>query len=199
MGQTKAIKSQSTITGTTAYVVGLAIGDGNLSNPNGRAVRLRITCDTRYRNTLKNIVNAVKTVMPQNKVSLVQKSKNCVDVSCYSNKWENILGWRANKKSKFNQKVSVPIWIKKSKRLSISCLRGLIETDGSVYKDRKYVTVNFVTTIHNLADDVMEMIIRAGFTPNMQIYKPKNGKIKYTIRVSKNVCEFIEKIGIDKS
>jgi hypothetical protein len=31
-----------------AYVLGLAIGDGNLSNPNGRAVRLRITCDTKY-------------------------------------------------------------------------------------------------------------------------------------------------------
>ena len=24
-----------------AYVIGLAVGDGNLSNPNGRAVRLR--------------------------------------------------------------------------------------------------------------------------------------------------------------
>jgi hypothetical protein len=31
-----------------AYVIGLAIGGGNLSNPNGRAVRLRITCDTKY-------------------------------------------------------------------------------------------------------------------------------------------------------
>ena len=31
-----------------AYVVGVAIGDGNLSNPNGRAVRLRITCDKKY-------------------------------------------------------------------------------------------------------------------------------------------------------
>ena len=31
-----------------AYVIGLAIGDGGLSNPNGRAVRLRITCDIKY-------------------------------------------------------------------------------------------------------------------------------------------------------
>jgi hypothetical protein len=30
------------------YVIGLAIGDGNLSNPNGRAVRLRIACDTKF-------------------------------------------------------------------------------------------------------------------------------------------------------
>jgi len=31
-----------------AYLIGVALGDGNLSNPNGRAVRLRITCDTKY-------------------------------------------------------------------------------------------------------------------------------------------------------
>ena len=31
-----------------AYVIGLAIGDGDLSNPNGRAVRLRITCGSQY-------------------------------------------------------------------------------------------------------------------------------------------------------
>lgn len=31
-----------------AYVIGVAIGDGNLSNPNGRAVRLRVTWDTKY-------------------------------------------------------------------------------------------------------------------------------------------------------
>src|SRR3989338_9217420 len=38
-----------------AYVVGLSLGDGNLSNPNGRAVRLRITCDKKYPNLIQNI------------------------------------------------------------------------------------------------------------------------------------------------
>lgn len=31
-----------------SYIVGLAIGYGNLSNPNGRATRLSITCDKKY-------------------------------------------------------------------------------------------------------------------------------------------------------
>lgn len=31
-----------------SYIVGVALGDGNLSNPNGRALRLRITCDEKY-------------------------------------------------------------------------------------------------------------------------------------------------------
>ena len=31
-----------------AYVIGLALGDGNLSKPGPRAVRLRISCDNKY-------------------------------------------------------------------------------------------------------------------------------------------------------
>jgi DNA-binding transcriptional regulator WhiA len=31
-----------------SYIIGLALGDGNLSNPNGRALRLRISCDKKY-------------------------------------------------------------------------------------------------------------------------------------------------------
>lgn len=184
---------------TIAYVIGIAIGDGNLSNPNGRAVRLRVTCDTKYPNIIKNFVSAIQEVMPNNKVTLVYKKKTCLDISCYSNKWEEILGWEASGGSKFIQKVSVPNWIKKNKTFSMFCLRGLTETDGSVYKDRQYLTVNFVTIIPELAKDVMGMIIRLGFNPNLQIHKPEKGEVKYTIRISKKAREFIDMIGLDKS
>jgi hypothetical protein len=48
-----------------AYVIGLAIGDGNLSNPNGRAVRLRITCDTKYPALIDKISTALKQLLPR--------------------------------------------------------------------------------------------------------------------------------------
>ena len=50
-----------------AYVVGLAIGDGNLSNPNGRAVRLRITCDTKYPALIARIRSALERLLPRTK------------------------------------------------------------------------------------------------------------------------------------
>ncbi len=184
---------------TLSYVIGGAIGDGNLSNPNGRATRLRITCDTKYPNIIKNITQAIQEVMPSNKVSIVHKKESCLDISCYSNKWENLLGWTAAGGSKFNQKVSVPAWIKNDKEFTANCLRGLIETDGSVYKDREYLTVNFVTIIPNLANDVMEMIASIGFKPNMQTHTPKVGETKYTIRVSRKAGELINLLGVDKS
>ena len=177
----------------------MAIGDGNLSNPNGRATRLRITCDTKYPNIIKNIMQAIQEVMPDNKVSIVHKKENCIDISCYSNKWENLLGWKAADGSKFNQKISVPNWIKKDRASSTSCLRGLIETDGSVYRDRKYLTINFVTIIPNLAEDVMRMIVSLGFKPNLQEHNPQNGETKYTIRVSRRASELLGILGVDKS
>lgn len=73
---------------TLAYVIGLAIGDGNLSNPNGRATRLRITCNAHHKNLIRRIMRAIQALLPNNKVALVRRPKNCVDISGYSNRWK---------------------------------------------------------------------------------------------------------------
>ena len=87
--------------GVLAYVVGLAIGDGNLSNPNGRAIRLRITCHVRYQSLIQSISQTIQALLPKNKVSIIKRSKNYLDISCYSNQWEKMtmlskLGFRAS-------------------------------------------------------------------------------------------------------
>lgn len=182
-----------------AYVTGLAIGDGNLSNPNGRAVRLRISCDTKYPNLIKRICVAIKKILPNNKVSIIQRRKvRCLDISCYSNKWEGWLGWEVGKGSKYIQKVSIPLWIKANNTFAIECLRGLLETDGSIYIDRGYKMVNFVTVIPCLANDVKTLINKLGFKTH--IYEiPRNNKIKYTIRLSKNAECFTKMIKLNKN
>lgn len=122
-----------------AYIIGLAIGDGNLSNPNGRATRLRITCDTKYPNLIKRIVNSVQRLLPENKVGTIKhRMSNALDVYAYSNHFEKLLGWKAMGGSKYIQNVSVPTWIQNKKEYKINCLRGLIETDGAIYEDRRY-------------------------------------------------------------
>ena len=182
-----------------AYVIGLALGDGNLSNPNGRAVRLRITCDTKYKNLIDNIVKSIKDICPRNKINIVKGGKpTYVDISCYSNRWEDLLGWKAKGGSKYKQKASVPIWIKESKRYIIPCVRGLFETDGSEYFDRGYKMFNFVTMIPTLATDVMDMLEKLSFKP--RLYKLQSGyKIKHTIRIARDVIEFKRLIKINKT
>ena len=178
-----------------AYVVGLALGDGNLSNPNGRATRLRITCDIKYPKLITKIQKAVGKLLPGNQVSIVTRAGNCVDISCYSNNWENLLGWRSAKGSKFIQQVNIPQWIKDNRVFSINCLRGLLETDGSIYFDRGYPMIMFVTVIDPLAQSVMGIIKNLGFEPHIYSIIPKskfNAKKTFHIRVSKNVSKFLK-------
>ena len=181
-----------------SYLVGVALGDGNLSNPNGRAVRLRITCDNKYPNIIKNIVKTIKKILPLNKVSLVKRTKNCTDISCYSNQLENLLGWKALRGSKKQQKVKVPQWIKRNKTYTINCLRGLIETDGSIYMDRGYKMVNFVTYIPTLKTDFLRMLKTIGFTYARTYKYFQKGKVRYNIRISKNVSELLSVIKAEK-
>ena len=112
-----------------AYIIGLSLGDGNLSNSNGRAVKLRITCDKKYPRLVEKIANSLQKLLPDNKVGRVD-SGNSVDVYCYSNYLESILGWTAKGGSKIKQGIFVPSWIIEDASFSKECLRGLFQTDG---------------------------------------------------------------------
>lgn len=180
-----------------SYIIGVSLGDGNLSNPNGRAIRLRITCDKKYPKLIEYIKENIQTVLPENKVSIVDK-QNAVDISCYSNKWEKYLGWKAKSGSKIKQKVKVPIWIKNDTGYIKECLRGLFQTDGSIYNDREYIMVNYTSAIYTLANDAVEMLEKIGFSTTSRKVVTKDGNIKYVIRISKNVKKFIEIINLWK-
>jgi len=183
----------------TAYVIGVSIGDGNLSCSNNRAVRLRITCDNKYPGIRENIIKSLKRMLPNNKVSEYVRKSNCVDVYCYSNLLESVLGWKAKGGSKYIQKISVPSWILNNDSYIKYCLRGLIETDGSVYSDRKYTYVNFTTIIETLKIDVVMMINKLGYSCTTNKVMQKSGKFKFIIRVCKNSNKFIEDLKISKS
>ncbi len=180
-----------------AYITGLALGDGNLSNPNRRAVRLRISCDLKYPNLIRTIADSLRSFMPRNKVNIINIKRNCKDISCYSNKWESLLGWKTLGGSKEKQGVSVPTWIMKKEQTVIECLRGLFQTDGSIYIDRGYKMVNFVSMIPNLARDVMKMLESLSIPAHLYKIKTK-GKIRYNIRISKNTDIFIKLIKLVK-
>lgn len=179
-----------------SYLIGVAIGDGNLSNPNGRAVRLRVSCDKKYPKLVDEIERNIKILLPKNKVSRINRT-GCVDISCYSNSLEAILGWKAKDGSKAKQSARIPLWIRRNKTYTKECLRGLFQTDGSIYYDRGYKMLNFTTIIPELEKDVRESILKFGFKSYSRrvVFK---GKFAYIIRISKNVDEFIETIGLWK-
>ena len=180
-----------------AYLIGLALGDGNLSNPNGRAVRLRISCDKKYPELISVVSETIKNVFPNNKDGRINRT-GCIDVYVYSNHLEKLLGWQWHQGPKDKQCVGVPPWIKKDICLTKECLRGFIQTDGCIYNDRSYVMVNFVNTSPRLATDVFQMIKRLGYKPNLQKMHQANGKIKHTIRLTSKSEDFIKEINLWK-
>ena len=176
-----------------AYVIGLAIGDGNLSNPNGRAVRLRITCDIKYPALIVKISTALKQLLPGNKVSLVGSAGNYVNVSVYSNHLEALLGWKALGGAKHRQGVEVPQWVREAPSLGVSSLRGLIETDGAIYSDRGYPMAIFSTIIPRLAEQIETMMRGLGFRPHLYSTRqcPTKASLKYQVRLSRDVSAFL--------
>ncbi len=159
-------------------------------------MRLRVTCDLKYPFLIGKIRRALIKALPQNKISIVTVWRmGCLDISCYSNKLETLLRWKAKQGSKFVQKVGVPYWIFGRKEYIIQCLCGLIETDGSIYMDRGYKMVNVTSIIPTLVADVERMFKLLGFNPHTSRVIPKskfNVQPCYHIRLSKNVSEFLK-------
>lgn len=176
-----------------AYIIGVSLGEGNLSNPNGRAVRPRITCDNNYPAIKTKIAKSLKNIFPENKVGFINKSSYS-DISIYSNKLPKLLGWDWNNGPKEGQNIKIPDWIKRNTTYTKECLRGLLQTDGSIYKDRGYPMVNFINNSESLSKDVWQLICKLGYEPVMYKFKIDNGKIKNTIRLAKNTLNFIKDI-----
>jgi hypothetical protein len=162
-----------------------------LTNPNGGATRLRVTCDARYPRLARKIARAVRTLLPRNRVAFVTKRSRCYDVSCYSNHWETLLGWRVGHGTKISQRVSIPARIKERPDYAGACLRGLLETDGSVYVDRGYLMVMFVNACEPLARDVSEVMTTIGFAPRTYVMDTNRPRPVYHVRLSKRVEDFL--------
>ncbi len=169
-----------------AYIVGVALGDGNLSSPNKRVTRLRISCDASYPNIANEIEASLRVLFPKNKVSRVIRSDaKCFDISVYSKNLDLWMPWRIGRGSKIAQGARVPAWILEDKSYSEACLRGLIQTDGCIYTDRGYHMVNFVNVCEPLARDAYTMLEALGYKPRFNTLPTKNGTTKFTVKISR--------------
>lgn len=184
-----------------AYIVGVALGDGNLSRPNGRATRLRVTCDARYPLLARTISSSLRELLPANAVSVIQphSTNTYFNISVYSNKLNHWLPWKVGAGTKEEQQAQVPDWILNDLEYSKECLRGLFQTDGSIYFDRDYLMVNFCNNIQPLAENVYSMLLNIGFKPTITSTPSKRGGIKYTVRVARESQRLITEIGLFKA
>lgn len=130
----------------------------------------------------------------------MRRRANCFDIVCHSNHWEDLLGWKVGKGSKREQHAAVPKWVFDRDSYKISCLRGLIETDGTIYDDRGYRMVMFCNTSPELTENVYELISSLGFTPHVyRVERTPPHHTAYHVRLSRKVPEFLHLVRPDKS
>jgi intein/homing endonuclease len=145
-----------------AELIGIILGDGNLYR-HVRTQNLRIVCNSNSTSYIKHIVGLIKRVFHKEPSAIKRKTKQAVNINLYQCKINERLGLPTGNKIKNN--VGIPSWIKIKKKLAISCLKGLFETDGCFVEDKDNYTqiTEFKNNCKTLREDVYSMLCKLGY------------------------------------
>lgn len=102
------------------------------------------------------------------------------------------------------EKISIPEVILRDWNLTKHFIRGVVDTDGSIFTAKKpgiehYPSIEITTTSHTLASQIKESLIEHGFrVAKIWSYKSKTSKrtaYKIPLNGKENVKNWIKKIG----
>jgi hypothetical protein len=114
-----------------AYLLGLYLGDGDVTSHARGVCRLRVTLDSRYPDIVLCASCAMKDVLPGNRVGVhARTDSNAIAVTCYSKSWPELLPQHGPGR-KHQRKIALHPW---QRRITHSfpreLVRGLIHSDG---------------------------------------------------------------------
>ena len=149
-------------------LIGIMIGNGGITNFQVR-VSLNKTDDNKYLphvcSLFKKLFHTTPTVFHRKSTSEIQVSRKAL---------VDFLGSKGLPKgNKISQEIDIPEWIKADRNFSCACLRGIFDTDGSVYFDKhskgKYSSINLAITSASgkLLYSIYELLARETFTPTV--------------------------------
>ncbi len=163
-----------------AEFVGIILGDGGIS---ARQIRITLNSESDYEYSLyvggliENLFGIKPSVYKKKKFSAIDISVSRTDMVefCQS------LGLKIGNKVK--QQIDIPDWIKKNKSFQVACIRGLIDTDGSVFTHRyksgrniySYKKMDFGSASISLRNSVCKIMNDCGI--NSRIAKNRTVRI----------------------
>lgn len=148
--------------------VGIMIGDGGIG-PYHISVTLHATDDLAYSRFVSRLIRSLFNVKPK---IYFKKTSRALDIIVQRKKLvDYCLTLGLVKGNKVKQGIDIPQWIKNNKAYSIACVRGLFDTDGSVYwhkyfsgnKTYSYIKVSFSGESKPLIYSVRDILINLGF------------------------------------
>jgi hypothetical protein len=142
-----------------AEFVGIVLGDGGLTD-----YQLKITfnrdTDAEYADFLKKLIKKLFKSTPR---IILKKLDKGADIAVYSKNLVEFLESNGLQRgNKVRNKADIPSWIKQTNKFQLSCLRGLMDTDGSCYayahnvnKERYY---NFALCFTNASESLLRSV-----------------------------------------
>jgi len=155
-----------------AEFMGIMMGDGGLSTYQA-IVTLHHIDDREYAPFVASLIEKLFKVIP----SINHSPKNSVNDITVSRKAlaEHLHELGLPIGNKIKQQLDIPDWIKRNRKFSIACLRGLVDTDGCVFIHRyevkgtfySYKKLSFTSASAPLRESVYVLLRKLGFCPRM--------------------------------
>lgn len=175
-----------------AELFGIIMGDGGITSYQV-VITLNKTDDKEY---IKYVVELIK------KLFLIEPSQRVRDavvmISISRKQLVNFLiEFGLKEGSKIRQQIDIPAWIKNNNNFAKTCIRGLVDTDGSVYthkykvkgKNYSYKKLCFVSRSKPLISSVKLILEKLQFHPKIDY----RGDLR--IYQKKEICRYFDVIG----
>jgi len=154
--------------------IGIMLGDGGISN---WKQQIRITLNNRDdKEYIKFVYNLTKKLFRKKPSILKRKDSMASDISVSSmNLVDYLITVGLKPGNKFKLQVDIPNWIKDNRAYSIACVRGLVDTDGCIFKHTyivnnkmyAYKKLSFVSYSQPLRKSVYEIFRSLGITSRL--------------------------------
>lgn len=156
-----------------AEFIGIMLGDGHIA-PSQVTITLNATSDTLYIQYVAHLIKKLFDITPS---LFKRESMNAVVIIISRKKLVEFLGnVGLCPGNKTRQQVDIPDWVKKSQTFSKACVRGLVDTDGSVInechtiKSKRYCykRLAFTNASQPLLLSVFKILEGLDFSPKMR-------------------------------
>jgi hypothetical protein len=160
------------------YLLGLYLGDGCISAGRRGVYRLRVYLDSKYPVIVSECVDAIRAVVPGNKVGMRLLKGSYYEVSMYSKSWPCLFPQHGIGK-KHERPIALTVWQRAGvERAPGLLLRGLIHSDGCRFTDStdaspfvRYAFTNRSADIRRIFCDACDLLgIRWTASGNDKIY-----------------------------
>lgn len=178
-----------------AELCGILIGDGGLTT---YQVKITLNCDTDslYSKFVINLLRKLFLVNPK-----LYKVKNSKALNVCVSRINLVLFLTAlgiKSGNKLKQEISIPEWIRNSKKYTMACIRGMIDTDGCVIhethtikgKRYRYYRLNFRSASPKLIHQTKLALEGLGFHP-----KIRNKGESVQLENLKEICDYFKRVG----